>query len=334
MDESQHEVIARWERRWVVFGAVMLLCFLALIVFVLATEGAHIVHGGGRLTPAEISQVPLFSNPGAMRLSTGEFQVGIVALAFSFNPSAIDLPVGAHARFYLTSKDVLHGFMIEKTNVNVEVIPGELAYADYVFTRPGSYHVVCNEYCGINHQDMIGVINVLPVAQYRQKAAAGTAAGQAAPLQAVPGGAEAAAPPAGARPAAPAADGSKVYAASCASCHGPDGQGHPGAFPPLAGHAPALYRAGRGYPIDVVLYGLHGKISVQGKSYDNVMPGWAQLSDADLAAVADSIMHAWGNDSSLPSDYRPYTAQDFASARGRGLSAADVHAERARLGLP
>jgi len=330
VDQRQHEVIERWERRWVTFGGVMLLCFVGLIVFVLATEGAHIVHGGGHITPAEIAQVPLFSNPGATELSTGEFQVGIVAQAFSFNPPTIDLPVGAHARFYLTSKDVLHGFMIERTTVNVEVIPGQLAYADYRFTRPGSYHVVCNEYCGINHQDMIGTINVLPAAEYRQKVAAGTAAGQAKPLPEVAGGQAGT----GAAGAAPTANGSQVYAANCASCHGPDGTGHPGAFPPLAGHAPALYRADRGYPIDVLLYGLQGKITVGGQVYNNVMPAWGQLSDAELAAVANTIMHDWGNATALPSDYQAYTAQEVASARGKGLSAAAVRTQREKLGLP
>jgi len=335
VDERQHAAIQRWERRWVTFGAAMLLLFLALIVLVLATEGGHIVHGGGRLTPAEIAQVPLFSNPGATELTGGDFQIGIVAQAFSFNPAAIDLPVGAHARFYLTSKDVLHGFMIENTNVNLEVIPGELAYADYVFRKPGTYHLVCNEYCGINHQDMIGTINVLPAAEYRQKVDAGTAAGQAAALTPVAGGAQAGGAPSGsAQAAAPAVSGGKVYASNCASCHGQEGKGHPGAFPPLAGHAPGLYRADRGYPIDVLLYGLQGKITVDGHDYDNVMPAWSQLSDAELAAVANAMMNDWGNGASLPADFRPYSAGDFASARGRGLSAAAVHDERAKLGLP
>ncbi len=324
MDERQHQAIARWENRWFVFGVVMLLCFLGLIVFVLITEGAHIVHGGGRLTPAEIGSVPLFANPGVTQLSSGDFQVGVVAQAFSFNPSTIDLPVGAHARFYVTSKDVLHGYMIEGTAVNIEVIPSELAYFDYTFAKPGTYPVVCNEYCGINHQDMIGAIDVLPAAEYRQRVAAGTAAGQAAPLSAA----------AGAQAPAPAVNGTQVYDANCASCHLGDGEGHPGAFPPLARHAPSLYRADRHYLIDVLLYGLQGKITVEGQSYDNVMPAWGQLSNAELAALANTVMHAWGNDAGLPADYRAYTSADVAAARGQGLSAGDVHAERAKLGLP
>ena len=53
MDERQHQVIARWERRWLVTGIVMLVVFVVLIVYSLITQGGHIVHGGGKMSPAE-----------------------------------------------------------------------------------------------------------------------------------------------------------------------------------------------------------------------------------------------------------------------------------------
>jgi mono/diheme cytochrome c family protein len=86
--------------------------------------------------------------------------------------------------------------------------------------------------------------------------------------------------------------------------------------------------------VDALLYGLQGPITVAGKDYNNAMPGWAHLSDAQLAAVANYMMHAWGNDAALGADYQAYTAKDFADARATTMSAADVHALRAKLGLP
>ena len=324
MDERQHRTIARWERRWLIAGAVMLAVFLVLIVVALISEGGAIVHGGGHVTPAQIQTIPLFAQPGARQLSNGDFQVGVVARAFAFNPADIVLPAGARTRFYLTSADVIHGYYIQGTTVNIEVIPGQLAFFNYTFAKPGTYHVVCDEYCGINHQNMIGTITVLPAAEYRQRQAAGNLPGHVATAQAS-GQASASAAP---------VDGKQVFDSNCAACHQQSGQGHPGAFPPLAGHAPKLYQASRSYLVDVLLHGLQGPITVDGKDYNNAMPGWTQLSNAQLAAVANYTLHAWGNDQALPQDFRAYTAADFEQARGAGMTPSDVHALRGKLGLP
>lgn len=327
MDDRQHRAIARWERRWIALAGVMLLAFLALIAYALVKEGGAIVHGGGRVQPGTVGNVPLFADPGARQLSDGTYQVAVLARAFAFDPPVVDLPVGASTRFYLTSLDVLHGYLIEGTTVNIELIPGELAYFNYTFARPGTYHVVCDEYCGINHQNMIGTIRVLPAAEYRQAQAAATLQGQAAAPAARAGAATAAAE-------APPVDGQAVYGANCAACHQQSGEGHPGAFPPLVGHAPKLYLAERDYLLLVLLYGLQGKISVDSQSYNNVMPAWHQLSDAELAAVANTVLQSWGNDAALPADFQPYTAADVAAARASALTPADVHDLRSKLGLP
>jgi mono/diheme cytochrome c family protein len=135
-------------------------------------------------------------------------------------------------------------------------------------------------------------------------------------------------------PATPAVDGGAVYAANCAACHQATGAGIPAAFPPLADHVGDLYAADRGYLIDVLLYGLQGPITVNGQTYNGLMPAWPQLSDAQIAAVLDHTMTAWGDAEDLAEPYVPYSAEEVAEARGRGLSAADVAAERAELDLP
>ncbi|MCI0454943.1 MAG: cytochrome c, partial [Candidatus Dadabacteria bacterium] len=58
----------------------------------------------------------------------------------------------------------------------------------------------------------------------------------------------------------PKADGSVVYANICAACHQANGQGVPGAFPPLAGSEWLLKDAET--PILIVLHGLQGAIEV------------------------------------------------------------------------
>lgn len=128
-------------------------------------------------------------------------------------------------------------------------------------------------------------------------------------------------------------DGETVYA-NCAACHGAEGQGVPGAFPPLAGHAPDLLAASREFLVDVVLFGMQGPIEVAGMNYNGLMPAWGHLSDAEVAAVLDHILVSWGNDAGLPADYAPITAEEVGARRGESLTPAQVHELRGSVGLP
>ncbi|GEM_PF-458255 len=126
---------------------------------------------------------------------------------------------------------------------------------------------------------------------------------------------------------APAADGEPVYAANCSACHQANGQGIPGAFPPLAGgHAAELANAegGRDYLVLALVYGVQGQIVVNGTSYAGVMPAWQQLSDDQIAAVLNYVTTAWDNAGELSDDVSPFTPDEIAAARGQGLAASDV----------
>ena len=125
--------------------------------------------------------------------------------------------------------------------------------------------------------------------------------------------------------------GAQVYTANCVGCHQGGGQGIPGAFPPLAGHAAEVYAAGgRDYLVQVLLFGLQGPIQVEGANYNGLMPAWAHLSDEQVANVLNHVVVEFGDE---PADFAPYTAADVASHRGDGLSAPAVHDVRDQLGL-
>ena len=127
-----------------------------------------------------------------------------------------------------------------------------------------------------------------------------------------------------------------AYTANCASCHQANGAGLPGAFPPLAEHAPTLMAtdAGREYVISSLLYGLQGEIEVQGMTYAGVMPAWGYLGDDVLANTLNHAATAWGNDALLADDFTPFTADEVAAQRDGGLTAADVYQLRNALDLP
>lgn len=308
MDHATHERIAKWERRWLAASGLMSLTFVILIAYTLATEGGEIVQAAGRTDPATLTTSALFAQPGVRALGPNEYQVSLIGQAFTWVPNTVVVPVGALVRFYFTSRDVIHGYQVERTSINLEVIPGEVATLHYTFDEPGTYRVSCNQYCGSLHHEMVGWVEVVSAAEFARRQSA-----QAAPAE---------------------VDGAAVFASNCASCHQANGQGIAGAFPPVAGHLPDLVRADRTYPVKLLLNGLQGAITVNGTSYNGQMPAWSHLSDEELAAVLNYAVTAWDEPEALPADFVPYTADEFAAERQSPLSAAEMLALRGELELP
>lgn len=106
---------------------------------------------------------------------------------------------------------------------------------------------------------------------------------------------------AAAAPAAQAVDlmaiGKTNYATICLACHQPTGMGVPMAFPPLAG---SEYVTGDPKRLAaIILKGVMGPITVEGKPYNNVMPGQgAVLNDQKIAGIATYVRKSFGNNAS------------------------------------
>lgn len=122
--------------------------------------------------------------------------------------------------------------------------------------------------------------------------------------------------------------------ANCSSCHGVNGQGIPGAFPPLVGHTAELYTAegGREYLINVLLYGLQGEITVDGVAYNGIMPAWVHLSNEQVAAVINHIVAGWEGQDDV-ADFEAIQPSEVEAERNQNLSPADVHDMRQDLNL-
>jgi mono/diheme cytochrome c family protein len=89
-------------------------------------------------------------------------------------------------------------------------------------------------------------------------------------------------------------DGAAAFAGNCAACHQPTGLGLPGVFPPLAGSEWAQGEAK--IPVQILLHGLGGPVTVKGATYQGAMPNFGKtLDDATLAAILTYIRRSWGN---------------------------------------
>jgi len=86
--------------------------------------------------------------------------------------------------------------------------------------------------------------------------------------------------------------GKEVYNTYCISCHGDQGEGIEGAYPPLA--KSDYLMADRKRSIQQVLKGITGEIKVKGVSYNSEMTGF-DLNDQEASDVLNYIRNSFGN---------------------------------------
>jgi len=72
----------------------------------------------------------------------------------------LELEKDKRYRLHLSAMDYQHGFSLQPTNFNLQVLPGYEMVVTVAPNKEGSYSVVCNEYCGIGHHTMIGRLYV------------------------------------------------------------------------------------------------------------------------------------------------------------------------------
>lgn len=88
-------------------------------------------------------------------------------------------------------------------------------------------------------------------------------------------------------------EGSQLYNKYCLTCHQVNGKGIRNMFPPLAGNEKIT-----GHPdelIKIVLFGLEGPITVNGREYNQPMPPQAYLTDKQISLILSYIRSSWGN---------------------------------------
>ncbi len=86
----------------------------------------------------------------------------------------------------------------------------------------------------------------------------------------------------------------------CAACHGANGEGQPGQFPPLKASEFVIH--GEKRLVATLLHGISGPLTVDGKPYNGVMPklgGAASMPDKDLAQLLSYVRNEWGNKGSV-----------------------------------
>lgn len=71
------------------------------------------------------------------------------------------LPVNIPVKLNLVSEDVNHSLFIPAFRVKEDVVPGYNNYLWFTPTYIGNYDVLCTEYCGLMHYDMLGQAKIV-----------------------------------------------------------------------------------------------------------------------------------------------------------------------------
>ena len=87
--------------------------------------------------------------------------------------------------------------------------------------------------------------------------------------------------------------GKALFMGTCSVCHQANGEGLAGVFPPLA--KSDYFAKDAKLAISAVLRGLSGKVTVNGKEYNSVMPPMNQLNDDEVANILTYVLNTWGN---------------------------------------
>ena len=184
------------------------------------------------------------------------------------------IPANRKVRFLITSEDVIHSWWVPDFGLKRDAVPGFLNDLWTIVEEPGIYRGQCTELCGMDHGFMPVVVEVMPEDAYDEwyQARAQAATARTAALAK------------SYTPEELMAEGERVYGRFCASCHQPNGQGIPPAFPTLVGS-----------PIATGPLAEHLDIIVNGRPGTSMNSFANQLDAAEIAAVTHYERHAWGN---------------------------------------
>jgi cytochrome c oxidase subunit 2 len=164
---TQKMHIDAYERNWMIFSFVLLVLFATAVSVAAFGMGIQVPAPEQRVDPRTVATDPNspWSNPGLREVAPGKYDAYVLARAvpqWEYLPKEMTVPAGSSVSFYVTSADVQHGFMIQNTNANFMVLPGQVSKLTIKFENPGTYNFICTEFCGAGHGVMYGAIIVTP----------------------------------------------------------------------------------------------------------------------------------------------------------------------------
>jgi cytochrome c oxidase subunit 2 len=171
-NDDGSRVAEKAELRWV----FLVMGIVALLVGMMAYTSLH----WASMPPSRIETIDpatlhlagefVEANLGSGAEFDGSVTVRFVGNRYSFTPQCLLVPTDTPVTFRATSADVVHGFNIAKTNVNVMLVPGYIATFKTKFKEPAELEMPCHEFCGVGHAAMWAHVKVVDKAEFEKQA--------------------------------------------------------------------------------------------------------------------------------------------------------------------
>jgi cytochrome c oxidase subunit 2 len=167
-EAPRQDAAATVERRW---GAVCV-GILGILVFLATFAGVH----QATMPQARVETVDpttlhiagefIESNLGSAVEPDGSVTVRLVGQQYSFTPQCILVPTKTLVTFRAASAEVVHGFLIQNTNVNLMLVPGYVSTISARFAAPADSLMPCHEYCGRGNEAMWAHVRIIEKAEF------------------------------------------------------------------------------------------------------------------------------------------------------------------------
>lgn len=165
-----------WAKRFPRDEKVFLVLVLLSVAVMTAFSIAWVIWGSQNVpTKAEVVDQKAYAaqvNEFAKRYSADDGKVWVppgtdaymLAFRFGWTPELV-LQEDTKYTIWISSADVLHGFSIVEQNLNLQIAPKHGFGATITPDEPGRYRIICNEYCGLDHQNMTSFLTVVTASE-------------------------------------------------------------------------------------------------------------------------------------------------------------------------
>lgn len=144
------------ERKWIWISLLLAFLISGMLGYYAVAKNIHPPSNVETIDSSRLHLSKEFAedNLGVHTNADGSVNVVLVAARYGFFPAQIEVPEDTPITFRMASADVLHGVHVPQTNVATMIVPGYVSEVHTTIPEPGKYSLLCNEYCGLGHDQM------------------------------------------------------------------------------------------------------------------------------------------------------------------------------------